>query len=142
MVVKHPVSQTVNYESPYYRVIAVECVSAARIVHVIFFVAVYKHVIYTVFKSPEADCNSMLVTFCRMVEYYIKNYFYAGFVKFFYKPFEFRNDSARSLVCCKSCFRGKKCGCAVAPVIFHPFTGTGVDVSVFKFIKLKYWHKF
>ena len=142
MIFKYPVTQTINNPLAHNRMIAVNSISATREIHVVFFITVYKKIIKCIIKTTETKSNTVFIAFCSVIKNNIKNYFYSIFVHFFNQLLKLTDTSPRSFICGKICFWCKETHCAVAPIVFHPFTSAGIYVGIFKLVKFFNGHKF
>src|SRR3974390_1936111 len=133
----YPVSQALDDQLLGDGMVAIECVAAAGVVHVILPRRWNKEVITAIIDTSETKRWSLMVAFIGVIEDYIKDYLDTRFVKRFYRIAEllemhpiFWSDAVRGL-------RGKIAHRAVAPEIPERLA---VDYSHgYGFVKIKNW---
>ena len=132
----YPVAQTVDDETANHGMVTVDGVSTARKILVVLLVLVFQNIIDGIVKTAEIQGESMLVSFCGVVEYNVQNNFDSRLVEFLYHFFKFPYYTAGTSICCVGGFGGKEGDGAVAPVVFQSASSAGIGVGVFVFVKL------
>ncbi len=123
VIIMDPVSQAMKNHFADDGVVAVDGVSATRIVFVIAFV-VFQHVIDGVFQTLEAQDRSSLVAFASVIENDIQDDFDSRFVQSFDHLFEFGHLGAGRLAGRISTMWREECQRIVAPIILTLGHGT------------------
>ena len=137
----NPVAQAVHDKIHRVGLVAVEGVSAARIVHVILLVR-RQNVVLVVLNALEFKGVAALVSFACVVVDDVQNDFDSGLVQLLYQLLEFSDRAAGASVRGVSVFGREKAYCAVAPVVCEALAIFGVGVAVFVFVKFLDWKQF
>ena len=137
----NPIAQTLQNKEHHIRMIAVECVSASRKIHIIFFF-IWKNVILVILNSLEFKSIAALVSFARVIVNHVQNHFDSCSMEIFYHLLEFPNRLSGRARAGISGLGREKSDCAVAPIICKARTVFGIRVAVFVFIELLDWKQF
>ena len=137
----HPVAQAVDDKIHCVGLVAVEGVSAARIVHVILLVR-RQNVVLVVLYSLEFKSIAALVSFAGVVVDNVQNNFDSGLVQFLDHLLEFADWAAGASVRRVSVLWREKSYRAVAPIIGKAVAAARICVSVFVFVKFLDWQQF
>src|SRR6516165_6218088 len=112
-----PVAQAFDDQLLRDRMVAVECVSATREVHVILQIPWHEEVMSAVIDAAERESWPLLIPFVGVIEHNVQNYFDSGPMQGLYHIAKFPQVATAFRADTKSRLRGEVANRAIPPVI-------------------------
>ena len=139
MVLSHPVVEAIEHEGTNHRVIAVERITAPRVVRVA--PVGVEHVVGLVIKPTEGDRRAALIPLGRVIENHIQDHRDTSGMQCLDQVLEL--GDLRAVVPCGrvAALGGVKANRAIAPVVAECITGLGVDPLGLPLVEFKDRHQ-